>query len=568
MVLPAFLNRPVVALLLAGVAFAARPTARQAPHFLPDDPLWHDADTLLDVGTVAPHDLSQQLDFLENTFASPGDRRDIRALNVNTLDEVPDSMWFANRIGQRSLTDAELRRGPDQFEALSHRRWRVVAGKSSGLQPGFRAVAVDDPSGQLYQIEFDPPGYPDLATGAEMVGTGLYHALGYHVVENYLVQIDPALLEIAPTATTRDRAGRRIPFTATQLRAVFARAHRDADGTYRGLASRFAPGRPAGNFRYFGTRKDDPNDVYPHEHRRELRGARVFAAWVNHDDSRAVNTLDMVEDRDGHRYLRHYMFDFGSIMGSGTTGHDVPRSGHAYLVERDASLRTLQSVGLWAPAWARRRLPAVAVSAGPFTAAEPFDPPAWRAEYPNAAFQNMRADDAFWAARRVAAFSDAQLEILAGRGAYRDRAAHDQIVAALAARRDAIARHWLTGVTPIVAPSLAADGTLRFVNAAVEAGVVPASSVAYTLQWQRFDNDTGAHVPLGPPAVAAKPTATAPTALPHDAPFIAVAVSARHHDYPGWQRPATLYFRRADAGWQAVGLLRDVPPRESPETRP
>ncbi len=50
---------------------------------------------------------------------------------------------------------------------------------------------------------------------------------------------------------------------------------------------------------------DDPNDIYPHEHRRELRAARVFAAWVNHDVSRANNTLDMIEGDGEQAALRH-----------------------------------------------------------------------------------------------------------------------------------------------------------------------------------------------------------------------------------------------------------------------
>jgi hypothetical protein len=69
---------------------------------------------------------------------------------------------------------------------------------------------------------------------------------------------------------------------------LLQRAPRRPDGTYRALASKLLPGKPVGPFQYFGTRPDDPNDIFPHENRRELRGLRVFAAWLNHDDSRAM----------------------------------------------------------------------------------------------------------------------------------------------------------------------------------------------------------------------------------------------------------------------------------------
>ena len=43
-----------------------------------------------------------------------GERRNVRAMNVNTLDEVPDSSWFTNRIGRREIPLDELVRGPDR----------------------------------------------------------------------------------------------------------------------------------------------------------------------------------------------------------------------------------------------------------------------------------------------------------------------------------------------------------------------------------------------------------------------------------------------------------------------
>jgi hypothetical protein len=535
-------------LLLAGWRADERPRIR----FAPDDPLWVDADMVVDASTVAGHELSQSYDFLENTFALKGDLRDVRAANVNTLDEVPDSSWFTNRIVHRALTDTELVRGPNSLQTLTAGAWTIVAGKNTGLQPGFRAVITGSPDNQLYQIEFDPPGNPELATGAEMIGTLLYHALGYHVVENYIIHVDPDTITIDPKATYRDRDGRRQPFTRDTLERILWRAARDEDGTYRALASRFAPGKPVGQFRYYGTRWDDPNDVYPHEHRRELRGSRVFAAWVNHDDSRANNTLDMLEGDGDATAVRHYMFDFGSIMGSGTVGPDNARSGRGYLIDGPTAWRILRTFGLWAPAWARRHIGPFHPSVGPFSA-EGFDPEDWKAEYPNAAFLNMRPDDAFWGARRVAAFTEAQLRLLAEQGRYSDPEATRQVAEALIGRRDLIARSWLTKVTPLVSPTLV-EGRLQFANAAVDAGVArpPAQ---YVVQWQRFDNDTGTHTDIGAPVNVAAAEATLPADLAEDR-FVAARVHAVHPEYRHWSTPVAFYFRRDGDRWTPVGLFR------------
>ncbi|MBA2355777.1 MAG: hypothetical protein H0V80_14060, partial [Acidobacteria bacterium] len=503
-------------------------------------------------GTVREQELSQGYDFLENTFALKGDRRDMRAVNLNTLDEVPDSSWFMNRIVHRALSEDELVRGPNAYDQLQAPSWTITAGKNSGLQPGFRAVITGAGEPQIYQIEFDPPGNPELATGAEMIGTLLYHAIGYHVVENYIVRVDPATISIDPQATYRDRDGRSRPFTRRTLERVLWRAHRGDDGTYRALASRFAAGKPVGQFLYYGRRADDPNDIYLHEHRRELRAARVFAAWVNHDDSRANNTLDMLEGDGGQQAIRHYMFDFGSIMGSGTTGPDAARSGRSYLIDRAAAWRALRTLGLWAPAWARQHLGPFHPSAGPFTAAG-FKPQDWKAEYPNAAFLNMRPDDAFWGARRVAAFSDDQLRLVVAQARYSDPAAGEQVLAALKGRRDLIARTWLTGVTPLVRPALA-NGRLHFVNAAVDAGVAT-PPVRYVVQWQHFDNPSGAHTPVGEPLTATTSDAPLPTTAA-GADYVAARVHAVHHDFPHWTKPVTFYFRRDDTAWTAVGLVR------------
>ena len=99
---------------------------------------------------------------------------------------------------------------------------------------------------------------------------------------------------------------------------MFESIERRADGTVRVLASKFLKGKPVGPYPYRGVRIEDPNDRIPHEHRRELRGYRVFCAFLDHTDSREANTLDMFHkvNESGEGYIKHHLIDFGSIMGS------------------------------------------------------------------------------------------------------------------------------------------------------------------------------------------------------------------------------------------------------------
>jgi hypothetical protein len=50
--------------------------------FYRDDPIWRDPETQ-DASSVRAGKISQQYDFLENTFLNAGDRTDRHAANVN-----------------------------------------------------------------------------------------------------------------------------------------------------------------------------------------------------------------------------------------------------------------------------------------------------------------------------------------------------------------------------------------------------------------------------------------------------------------------------------------------------
>jgi hypothetical protein len=499
---------------------------------------------------------SNAYDFAENTFFPKGDTRDIRAVNVNSIDEVPDSTWFTNRIGRRTMAVDEIARGPNQFETVSIDDWPIVEEKSSGITPGYRVV---DPTGRLHQVKFDPPSHPEMPSAAEVIGAAIYHALGYNVVQGYIVEVDPNRIVISPKATTVDLGGQKRPMTRADVDRLLARGARRPNGKYLATLSRFADGdRPVGYFKYYGTRPDDPNDIHPHEHRRELRANRVFSAWLNHDDSRAINSLDMIEGPDGRKYIRHYMFDFGSIMGSGSTQAQTLRAGNEYILEWGPAFKTLATLGLYVRPWIRTRYWEDAKAVGRFEG-ETFDPVKWRPEYPNPAFDNMRADDAFWGARLVSRFSDEAIRAIVARGRYSEPGAANHVATTLIKRRDKVVRAWLPAVNPLVEPRLGSDGVLTFENAAESARVASAGS-RYTLLWSRFDNT--ANTSTGSvEATSNEARASAPPSVLDGAQFVTVAIRTTHPDYPVWAMPVTFTFRRVSNGWQAVGVERTVPPR-------
>ena len=291
-----------------------------------------------------------------------------------------------------------------------------------------------------------------------------------------------------------------------------------------------------------------------HEHRRELRGARVFGAWLNHDDSRGINSLDMLETADGRGWIRHYMFDFGSILGSGTVFEQRHRSGNEYIFEQRPGWLTLATLGAYVRPWMLIDYPDVPSSIGRFEARE-FDPLKWKPEYPNPAFENMRPDDAFWAARIVARFTDEMIRGVVQKAQYSDPRATEYMTQTLIARRDKVVAAWLNQVCPVVDAALGPDGAFDFANAAVRARAATPPE-RYQLQWFRFDNAAGTRTPVGEPQRISGTAARAPVEIAGAGEYAGVEITALHRDHPGWSRPSTLFFRRSGTGWTLVGVER------------
>ena len=458
-----------------------------AQKFFADDPMqsW---PRPVNASAVKPRRINEYYDFFQNSLFRPGESQQkagsvIPARAVNTLGEVPDNEWYTNRHYRSRMMIDDLVRGPGNTAPPSMKlQWSVVSAKNEGITPGFTIV---DSEGRRYLLKFDPPSNPEMASAADVITSKFFYALGYNVPENYVVRFRAEQLKIDSGARFTDAYGRRRSMTERDLRDMLAKVSGNQHGEFRALASRFIEGTPVGPFRYHGTRSDDPNDTVPHEHRRDLRGLRVFAAWLGHDDSKSLNTLDTLVKENGVEYVKHYLIDFGASLGSATIAANSPRSGNDHLFQWGPAARQFLSLGFAVPRWARVSFPDIPAT-GAFEY-EMFDPEGWVSEYPNTAFSNMNLDDAFWAARQVMAFTNEDISALVQTGKYSDPRAEDWVVRCLIERRDKIGRTYFARVLPIDRFAVR-YGRLDFQDlSALHFG----TEESYSVQWFTFDNQAG-----------------------------------------------------------------------------
>jgi hypothetical protein len=542
-------------LIVAGALSAAAllpmvAQAQRGPKFYPDDPLAREPETQ-DASKVQEWEIGLASDLVMNLFSRPGDLTvNVRAQNANTIDEVPDSSWFTNRIYSTAVSLDDIARGPNTIEGPAAGKWTLIRPKTSGVAPGF---TVRDEEGRVWFLTFDPRGHAVAPTAAISVATRLFWALGYHTVETYLTTVRPENVVIDDSATIRAH-GKRRPFTHKDLADVFARSARSSDGSYRVQAGRLLPGRAVGGFRYYGTRPDDPNDIVPHEHRRELRALQVFGAWANLVDMKAGNTLDTVITENGRGIVRHYLQDVGSTFGTGALAPRDGDEGYEYIYDPGPTWKRFITLGLATPKWATidyEKHPELGLFEG-----DVFEPELWKPRVPVAALLRARADDTLWAALRVMAFTDAQIRAAVKTGASTDPAAEKLLADILIKRRDKIGRVYFAKINPLTRFKLDESGALTFENPSVMAKFSDAPAKGYQAVWHRFDNTTREAQPIGAPTAGTE-RLQAPPDLPRaDGAFIKVSVSAVDSQHPAWAKPVDVYFHRTSGAWKLVGVER------------
>lgn len=407
------------------------------------------------------------------------------AVNVNALDEVPNSSWYENRIGRAGMSPDELAKGPCVTPLPDTRGpWLIKGAKPNGFNPGFFIKASD---GKKYLVKFDGTIEGTRPTAADVVSSRLVHGAGYYVPCNRVIHFDRSILRIDPKAMSESKSGEKTKLVDADLDQIFTKAVRLPDGRYRASLSLFIEGEPIGPWTYEGRRSDDPNDVVNHEDRRELRGLEVLAAWLGWTDTREQNTLGSFVKQGSGGWVRHYLIDVGNCFGS---IWDPPmlgrRIGHAYYFDVPYILEDILTLGVQHRPWDDLRLGPTGRVFGYYDV-EHFDPDRFRPGYPNPAFVRKSERDSAWMARIIARYSDAHLRAVLKQAELAPEL-EERLFSVLGGRRQKLLSRYLSRLSPLAWPEILPAGPsahLCMQDMALVGNVASVESRAYTTRaWQ------------------------------------------------------------------------------------
>lgn len=372
-----------------------------------------------------------------------------RALGVNSLDEVPDSTWFVNRIGVRDFSPAEIEAGPGNGDSPEgHFPWTI-----EGARRGINQVSyiVRDCRGRKFVLKFDRNHIPEVESGADAVVSRLLWASGWNVPSDHAVYFRRGDIVVSPKAKLVDRFGEEYKFGGAFLDEELQGVAIEPDGRIRGLASMYIPGKPLGGAPRLGVREDDPNDRIPHQLRRDLRGFAPLSAWLAVADLKQENTLDAwqadpVDPRV--RYVVHYLIDFGKSLGAMAASDQRWYPDYQYNVDpREWSLSVV-TLGIHRQPWEGRPQPRLR-GIGLYSANH-YDPGAYK---PNTMgyLAVVWADrfDQFWGAKILIRFTRPQLAAAVAAARFTNPQSAAYLLDTLQQRQRITARHWFRKVNPV-----------------------------------------------------------------------------------------------------------------------
>ena len=235
-----------------------------------------------------------------------------------------------------------------------------------------------------------------MATGSEVVAAKLFWAVGYHTAEYHIAQLVPSNLEIGPDTKITPPGETKRKMHQGDIAWLLSRADREPDGSYRVIAARR---RPAARSGASASRHARRRSQRRRPARASPRAARLFRVRGLAESRRCEgHQLAVVAHyRERPSFIRHYLLDFGSTLGSAAIGRREGWEGSSRSSRRGDIVKRALAFGLKIPVWRTRdffespsigRLP-------PITRMESRE---LVAAHHQRRVPPLRADDTFWAA--------------------------------------------------------------------------------------------------------------------------------------------------------------------------
>jgi predicted small lipoprotein YifL len=383
------------------------------------------------------------------------------ALNVDNFDETPDSTWFTNRLGRYHMSVDEITKPTNP--TLAPRVGNTITILSANTLGNSPTLYIEDSGGRRYIVKFDPPNGSGISTGAEVISSGILKAVGYNTPSNYIVGIDPSKLVLDSRAITWGKYSKVRGMTQEDLETVVQLIGKLGKGKrkVRALATLFLSGEPLGPFSFSGRRYGDHNDLIPHEHRRELRGYRVFSSLINNIQIRDNGTLDTFHRSDAALgYVKHNLFGLSTALGNPRSwdGRRPKKKSDAEKREddkkkdydygyNDAAI-TLFTLGIYKPT-ADQTDCVDSYKGISFLPTCRFNPGSWITKQPNEAFIYMTRRDAYWAAKIIMKIPNEAIKKFVAQAQLNNPALERYVARQLITRRNEIGSYWFSEINPL-----------------------------------------------------------------------------------------------------------------------
>jgi hypothetical protein len=289
----------------------------------------------------------------------------------------------------------------------------------------------------------------------------------------------------------------------------------------------------------------------------------LLYAWLGEFDASSINSLDSYVEDAGRRYVRHYVLDFGTTLGSATREPKGLHRSSEYLIEVGRTLRALVSLGLYHRPFqdnrSRWREAVERYPAAGWFPAEDFDPDEFRTNRKVPSHARRTDRDLYWGAKLVTSFSDDQIAavLATARLPEADAAYLDH---ALRVRRDIIGRRYLRAFAAIENPELDSNGTaVCFDDLAIARGYGGPGPTRYRVEVTDGDRTS---LSVAEQVATGSRSCVALGPAERDPRYRIVSISARYGD-AGQASAASkatrihLRWRAAEQRFKVVGIDRD-----------